>query len=152
MIPAQSMGKHDCRTAAGALVVDLGPGILDNAARDNGLVTGCGQLFFLRLAAGRYERASSGEAGEFREIATRNHGIEISIVAEKGDDDGMTMKGTSGCVSSDFLDAVPEMAPQKSPESYAVGVSDARCDFFHTLVSRLQQMHGALDTQLLKIR
>jgi hypothetical protein len=42
--------------------------------------------------------------------------------------------------------------PQKSPERYAIGVSDSRSDFFQALVSGLQQMHRALHTQFLEIR
>src|SRR6516162_8525563 len=34
MIPAQPMGKHDCWTAAGALVVDLRACVLNKAARN----------------------------------------------------------------------------------------------------------------------
>ena|SRR6266849_5186574 len=83
MISAQPMGKHDCGAAADALVVDLGARVLNNAARNSGGVSGCGRLFFLRLATGRYKRASSGEAGEFREIATRNHEEESNIVVQR---------------------------------------------------------------------
>jgi hypothetical protein len=58
----------------------------------------------------------------------------------------------SGSASSDFLNPLPKVTPQKSPEGYAIGVSDSCSDFFYTLVSRLQQMHRALHTQLLEIR
>lgn len=47
---------------------------------------------------------------------------------------------------------MPEVTPQKSSESYAIGVSDSRSDLFYTLIRRLQQMHRALHTQLLEIR
>ena len=58
----------------------------------------------------------------------------------------------SSSASSDFLNPIPKVTPQKGPESYAIGVSDSRSDFFYTLVSRLQQMHRALHTQLLEVR
>ena len=60
--------------------------------------------------------------------------------------------GASGSPSSDFLNPIPKVAPQKSPESYAIGVSYSRSDLFYTLIRRLQQMHRALYTQLLEIR
>ncbi len=82
MIPAQPMGKHNCWTAAGALVVDLGARVLNKTARNSGWVSRGGRLFFLGLPAGRHKRVSSGEASEFREIATRNHGEETNIVAQ----------------------------------------------------------------------
>jgi len=47
---------------------------------------------------------------------------------------------------------MPEVTPQKSPESYAIGVSDTRRDLIYTLGGCLQEMHGAFDAQLLKIR
>ena len=78
MIPAQSMGKHDRRTAPGALVVDLGARVLNKAARNGGWVSVCGRLFFLRLPAGSYQRASSGEGGELREVTTCDHGSQIN--------------------------------------------------------------------------
>jgi hypothetical protein len=58
----------------------------------------------------------------------------------------------SGSASSDFLNSMPKVTPQKSPESYPIGVSDSCSDFFYTLIRRLQQMHRALHTQLLEIR
>jgi hypothetical protein len=39
---------------------------------------------------------------------------------------------------SDFLDAMAEMASQKSSESYAIGVADACGDLFHAFVGGLQ--------------
>ena len=52
----------------------------------------------------------------------------------------------SGGVSSDFLNAVAKVTPQKGPKSYAVGVSDSRGDFFYTFGGGLQQMNGAFHT------
>src|SRR6516165_7780861 len=80
MISAQSMSKHNCWTAAGPLVVDLGARVLNEAARNCGRISGYASLLFLRLCARRYKESSSRDAGEFREIATRNHGLEICIV------------------------------------------------------------------------
>jgi hypothetical protein len=42
---------------------------------------------------------------------------------------------------------MPKAAPQKSPESYSLGVSDLRRDLFYTLIRRLRQMHRALNTR-----
>jgi len=70
MIPAQPMGKYDCRTATGALVVDLRACVLNKAARNGSRISSYGSLLFLRLSARRYKQASSGDAGEFCEIAT----------------------------------------------------------------------------------
>ncbi len=83
MIPAQPMGKHNCWTAAGALVVDLSARVLNKAVRNSGWVSRGGRLFFLGLPTGRHKRASSSEASEFREIATLNHGEETNIVAQR---------------------------------------------------------------------
>jgi hypothetical protein len=47
---------------------------------------------------------------------------------------------------------VPEVTTQKSPESYAIGVSDSRSDLFYTLGGCLQQMHRAFHPQFLEIR
>jgi hypothetical protein len=47
---------------------------------------------------------------------------------------------------------MPKVTPQKSPQSYAIGVSDSRSDLFYTLIRRLQQVHRAFHTQLLEIR
>jgi hypothetical protein len=82
------MGKYDCRTAADALVVDFGARVLNKAACNSGWVSSCGRLFFLRFPAGRHKRASSGEAGELGEIATRDHGEETRIVDQKGSGGG----------------------------------------------------------------
>ena len=78
MIPAQSMGKQDCGAGPGALVVDLGARVLNKAARNGGWVSVCGRLLFLCLPPARYKRASSSEAGEFREVTTCDHGSEIN--------------------------------------------------------------------------
>jgi len=82
MIPAQSVGKHDRWSAAGALVVDLGARVLNETAR-NGSISDFRRLPLLRFPAGRYQHASGGEACEFREIATRNHEEVTSIVAQR---------------------------------------------------------------------
>ena len=46
---------------------------------------------------------------------------------------------------------MPKVTPQKSPEGYAIGVSDSRSDFFYALIRRLQQMHRAFHAQFLEI-
>ena len=81
MIPAQSVRKHDGWSGAGALVVDLGARALNETAR-NGSISDFRRLPLLRLSAGRYQHTSGGEACEFREIATRDHGEATSIVAQ----------------------------------------------------------------------
>ena len=53
--------------------------------------------------------------------------------------------GESGSGSSDFLDPMSEVTPQKGSESYAIGVSHSRRDLFYALIRRLQQVHCALD-------
>src|ERR1700732_3684450 len=61
-------------------------------------------------------------------------------------------RSLSGRASSDLLNALPKMTPQKRPERYAVGVSDACSDLFYAFIRRFQQMYRALHTQLLEIR
>src|SRR5258708_22048853 len=78
MIPAQSMGKHDRGTAPGALVVDLGASVLNKAACNGGWGSVFGRLFFLRLPPRRHKPASSGKAGELREVTTRDHRAAIN--------------------------------------------------------------------------
>src|SRR6266436_3193175 len=82
MIPAQSMGKHDCWSGAGELVVDLGARALNETARDD-RISEFRRLPLLRLSAGRYQHTSRGEACQFREIAARNHGEVTRIVAQR---------------------------------------------------------------------
>ncbi len=82
MIPPQSMGKHDGWSAAGALVVDLGALALNETVRDSS-ISDFRRLSPLSLSAGRHQHTSGGEACEFREIATRNHGEATSIVAQR---------------------------------------------------------------------
>src|SRR5262249_19547333 len=67
--------KHNCWSDAGALVIDLRASVLNKAARNYGRISRYGSLLFLRLAARSYKQASGGNAGEFREIATRDHGV-----------------------------------------------------------------------------
>src|SRR6266481_9884583 len=74
MTPAQSMGKHDGWPSAGALVVDLGARALNETARNGLRISRFRRFPLLSLSAGRYPHTSSGEACQFREIATRNHG------------------------------------------------------------------------------
>jgi hypothetical protein len=62
------------------------------------------------------------------------------------------LEAESRRASSDFLDSIPKMTPQKRPESYAIGVSDLPSNLIHTLGGRFQQMHRALHAQLLEIR
>jgi len=47
---------------------------------------------------------------------------------------------------------MPKVTPQKSPESYAIGVSDSRSDLFYTLAVVFSRYTGAFHTQLLEIR
>jgi len=82
MVPAQSVGKHDGWSVAGALVINLGAFILNEAAR-NGSISDFRRLPLLSLSARRYQHTSGGEASQFREIATRNHGEVASIVAQR---------------------------------------------------------------------
>jgi len=88
MIPAQSMGKHDGWSGAGALVVDFGARVLNETAR-NGSISDFRRLPLLRFPAGRYQHATGGEACEFREIATRNH--EDQHCSPKGAGPGMAL-------------------------------------------------------------
>ena len=83
MTPAESMGKDDCRTASGALVVDLGARVLNITVSNRGWISSCGGLFLLRLSARRHKCASSREAGEFCEIASGDHVEEANIVAQR---------------------------------------------------------------------
>src|SRR6266481_7620465 len=73
MIPAQPVGKHDGWTVAGTLVINLGAFTLNETVR-NDRISDFRRLPLLSLSAGRYQHTSGGEAGQFREIATRNHG------------------------------------------------------------------------------
>lgn len=46
-------------------------------------------------------------------------------------------KDESGSGSSDFLNPMSEATPQEGSESYAIGVSDPRRDFFYALIRSL---------------
>src|SRR5260370_14030325 len=78
MSPRHAWGNPDRGTALGEVVVDLGAGVLTKAARNGGWVSVWGRLFSLRLPAGSYQRASSGEAGKFGEVTTCDHGSQIN--------------------------------------------------------------------------
>lgn len=45
---------------------------------------------------------------------------------------------------SDFLNALSQATPEKSPESYAIGVSNSIGDIINGLIGRLQKVHRTL--------
>src|SRR5215472_17938063 len=56
-----------------------------------------------------------------------------------------------GSLGANFADTATELASEEVAKRHAIGVANRCRDFLHVVARRPQQMHGALDAQILEV-